>query len=248
MSVSEQVQLDAAHSKGLLTTPQVAHGEVWHRMYVHSNVWNKNFLDDDELEIKRSECVSQAMKVLKETRKDVKLQTFDFILRNLNTDNDVVAVEEKSSLKDVKVDIKKGELLKKHALYLWSEQSSSSFQNYLTNAKVLEWKYEGTIKQLLVLGFLSTEAENEKIANVIESIEFLSTTALIKKILRENKWQNKYQQSLENKVINATATQEESWEAKKKTAEEDFGKLFVIYFITCYYKSTNKKRGSIYLA
>ncbi|KAG1131531.1 hypothetical protein G6F37_013445 [Rhizopus arrhizus] len=98
------------------------HGEDWFRMHVYSNVWDKAFFDDDEFETKRSECLSQVMKVLKEIDGDTRLQKLDFILRDLNTDNDVITAEEKPTLKGVKADIKKGGLLKKNTLYLWSKQ------------------------------------------------------------------------------------------------------------------------------
>ena len=101
------------------------HGEDWFRMHVYSNVWDKAFFDDDEFETKRSECLSQVMKVLKEIDGDTRLQKLDFILRDLNTDNDVITAEEKPTLKGVKADIKKGGLLKKNALYLWSKQVKS---------------------------------------------------------------------------------------------------------------------------
>ncbi|KAG0772639.1 hypothetical protein G6F22_015568 [Rhizopus arrhizus] len=93
-------------------------------MHVYSNVWDKAFFDDDEFETKRSECLSQVMKVLKEIDGDTRLQKLDFILRDLNTDNDVITAEEKPTLKGVKADIKKGGLLK-NTLYLWSKQVKS---------------------------------------------------------------------------------------------------------------------------
>ncbi|KAI8083554.1 hypothetical protein BDF21DRAFT_461760 [Thamnidium elegans] len=62
----------------------------------------KHFFDDDELETKRSECISQVTKGLKEIHGDTSLQRLDFILRDLNTDNDVMTAEEKPTLKGVK--------------------------------------------------------------------------------------------------------------------------------------------------
>ncbi|CEP17553.1 hypothetical protein [Parasitella parasitica] len=116
------------------------HGEDWYRMHVYSNLLDKVFLDDNEFETKRSECVSQVMKVLKETEKDVKLQKLDFILRDLNTDNDIVTVEEKPSLKGVKADIKKGQSLKKHALYLWSKKVGSDVLMEQLEAISCQWQ------------------------------------------------------------------------------------------------------------
>ncbi|KAI7904274.1 uncharacterized protein BX663DRAFT_530378 [Cokeromyces recurvatus] len=101
------------------------HGEDWFRMHVYSNVWDKAFFDDDEFETKRSECLSQVMKLLKENNGDTKLQKLDFILRDLNTNNDVITAEEKPTLKGMKADVKKGGLLKKNTLYLWSKQVKS---------------------------------------------------------------------------------------------------------------------------
>ncbi|KAG2199584.1 hypothetical protein INT47_012184 [Mucor saturninus] len=101
------------------------HREDWYRMHLYAHVWDKAFFDDVEFETKRSKCVSQATKVLKETDKDVKLKRLDFILRDLNNNNDVITVEEKPSSKGVKADIRKGDLLKKNSLYLWSKQVNS---------------------------------------------------------------------------------------------------------------------------
>lgn len=70
-------------------------------------------------ETKRSECVSQVTKILKEAKKD-------FILRDTNNGTDVLTVEEKPSVKGAKAGIRKGNMLKKHALCLWSKQVGSS--------------------------------------------------------------------------------------------------------------------------
>ncbi|KAI7896141.1 uncharacterized protein EV154DRAFT_281485 [Mucor mucedo] len=116
------------------------HGEDWYRMHVYSNVWDKAFLDDEEFETKRSECVSQVTKVLKEAKKDIKLQRLDFILRDMNNDTDILTVEEKPSLKGVKADIKKGNMLKRHALYLWSKQVDSSALMERLEAISCQWQ------------------------------------------------------------------------------------------------------------
>ncbi|KAG2206146.1 hypothetical protein INT47_003795 [Mucor saturninus] len=116
------------------------HGEDWYWLHVYLNIWDKAFLDDEELETKRSECVSQVTKILKEAEKDVKLQRLDFILRNMNNDTDVLTVEEKPSVKGVKADIKKGDILKKHALYLWSKQVGSSVLMEKLEAISCQWQ------------------------------------------------------------------------------------------------------------
>lgn len=101
------------------------------------------------------------------------------------------------------------------------------------------------IKQLLDLGFLPTdedndlqklgsiykhivtklknensatysEAEHRKMGSVIEHIEFLCTASPVKKIIREKKWQYAYQQTLENEALDASTVEEDSWETKKK--------------------------------
>ncbi|KAI8890958.1 hypothetical protein K501DRAFT_265461 [Backusella circina FSU 941] len=118
------------------------HGEDWYRIHVYSNVWDKAFLDDNEFETKRSDCVSQVIKVLKETKKDIKLQKLDYILRDLNTDDDIVTVKEKPLLKGVKSDIKKRELLKKHALYLWSKQVKSDV--LMEQLESISFQWQGT--------------------------------------------------------------------------------------------------------
>ncbi|KAI7896140.1 uncharacterized protein EV154DRAFT_547796 [Mucor mucedo] len=93
-----------------------------------------------EFETKRSECVSQVTKVLKEAKKDIKLQRLDFILRDMNNDTDILTVEEKPSLKGVKADIKKGNMLKRHALYLWSKQVDSSALMERLEAISCQWQ------------------------------------------------------------------------------------------------------------
>ncbi|KAG1584197.1 hypothetical protein G6F48_008045 [Rhizopus delemar] len=118
------------------------HGEDWFRMHLYSNVWDKAFFDDDEFETKRSECFSQVMKVLKEIDGDTRLQRLDFILRDLNTDNDVMTAEEKPTLKGVKADIKKGEQLKKNTLYLWSKQVKSNV--LMEELEAISCQWQGT--------------------------------------------------------------------------------------------------------
>ncbi|KAI8981639.1 hypothetical protein BDF20DRAFT_834336 [Mycotypha africana] len=134
-ALSASVQLWS--TKALLNR---THGEDWFRLHVYSNVWDKAFLDDEELETKRSECVSQVTKILKEAKKDVKLQRLDFILRDMNNDTDVLTVEEKPSVKGVKADIRKGNMLKKHALYLWSKQVDSSVLTEKLEAISCQWQ------------------------------------------------------------------------------------------------------------
>ncbi|KAI7896190.1 uncharacterized protein EV154DRAFT_541627 [Mucor mucedo] len=92
------------------------------------------------LETKRSECVSQVTKILKEAEKDVKLQRLDFILCDMNSDTDVLTVEEKPSVNGVKADIRKGDMLKKHALYLWSKQVGSSVLMEKLEAIYCQWQ------------------------------------------------------------------------------------------------------------
>ncbi|KAL7327543.1 hypothetical protein PS15p_205956 [Mucor circinelloides] len=134
---------------------------------------------------------------------------------------------------------------------------SKHFTTYLTKTKVSDWKYEVVIKQLLDLGFLPTdenndlqklgsifkhiatklkneisvtysEAEHRKMANVIEHMEFLCTASPIRKIRREKKWQYAYQQTLEDEVLDAATVEDDSWETKKKTAEKNFKNLSVV--------------------
>lgn len=117
------------------------------------------------------------------------------------------------------------------------------FKNYLTETKVLDWKYENAVKQILDLGFQPNEVEmdlkklgamykslvndmkdehsatysedeNQKVTNIIEHMEFLCTAAPIKKLLKEKKWQVEYQQTLENNVLDAR--EEEQKKEKKR--------------------------------
>lgn len=130
------------------------------------------------------------------------------------------------------------------------------FTNYLTKTKVSDWKYENVIKQLLDLGFLPTdeendlqelgsmyknivtdlknnksstysETENRKMASIVEHIEVSCTASPNKKIIRERKWQNAYQRTLEDEVLDTATLKEDTWETKKKAAEKNFKNLSV---------------------
>lgn len=87
------------------------------------------------------------------------------------------------------------------------------FKKYLAETKVIDWKYENTIKQILGLGFQPndvemeleklgsmykslvkdikdehmatfSEVEKQEVANIIEHMEFLCTAAPIKRLLK----------------------------------------------------------------
>ena len=122
-------------------------------------------------------------------------------------------------------------------------------KNYLTETKILDWKYENAVKQILDLEFQPNEVEIDlkklgviykslvndmkdehsatfskdelkKVTNIIENMEFLATAAPIKKLLKEKKWQVEYKQNLEDNVLDAR--EEERKKENKKTAEEKF--------------------------
>ncbi|KAG1039235.1 hypothetical protein G6F43_012555 [Rhizopus delemar] len=125
-------------------------------------------------------------------------------------------------------------------------------KKYLQETKVLDWKYENAIREILDLGFQPYEVEtdlkklggmyksliqhvkdehwetyskdeNQKITRIIEHMDFLSTAAPIKKLLKEKKYQIEYKQSLENTVLDAR--EEEEYKKKKKAEEKRFDKL-----------------------
>lgn len=64
----------------------------------------------------------------------------DFILRDMNNDTDFLTVEEKPSVKGVKADIRKGDMLKNHALYVWSKQVGSSVLMEKLEAIFCQWQ------------------------------------------------------------------------------------------------------------
>jgi hypothetical protein len=118
--------LAAAHEiwpTGLLK--KKGHGEDWYRLHVYSNIWDKAFVLDGDFETKRSECISQITSALQEIDGTTNLQKVDFILSDLNTENDFLSVEEKPSRKGVKADLKKGSTLQKQTLQLWPKKIKS---------------------------------------------------------------------------------------------------------------------------
>ncbi|KAI9470530.1 MAG: hypothetical protein EXX96DRAFT_584671 [Benjaminiella poitrasii] len=70
-----------------------SHNEFWFRTNVYSFLWDRQFLIDDKFISKRAECYSNTTKQLS----DVENQRVDFILHDINDDNDYVSVEEKPS-------------------------------------------------------------------------------------------------------------------------------------------------------
>ncbi|KAI8984555.1 hypothetical protein BDF20DRAFT_860530 [Mycotypha africana] len=91
------------------------HNESWFRSHVYSAVFDNAFLYDDKFTSKRADCYSNITKEFK----DVDNQRVDFILRNVNDDNDYLSAEEKPGLKGVKSDLKKGKALQKAMLRKW---------------------------------------------------------------------------------------------------------------------------------
>ncbi|KAI9349399.1 hypothetical protein BD770DRAFT_436717 [Pilaira anomala] len=116
------------------------HGEDWYRAHIYANIWDEVFLNDEKLETNRSKCISQMMKTLKKTENDIKQQRLDFILRDLNSDNNAVTDEEKRSVAGVKAYVVKDGLLKKHVLSLWAEQVNSNVLMKQLEAISYQWK------------------------------------------------------------------------------------------------------------
>ncbi|EIE77204.1 hypothetical protein RO3G_01908 [Rhizopus delemar RA 99-880] len=97
------------------------HNESWFRTHVYSAVFDNAFIYDDKFTSKRADCHSNITKEFE----DVDNQRVDFILRNINDDNDYLLAEEKSSLKGVKSDMKKGKALQKAMLRKWTGRLGS---------------------------------------------------------------------------------------------------------------------------
>ncbi|KAK4512947.1 uncharacterized protein ATC70_003658 [Mucor velutinosus] len=90
--------------------------ESWFRAHVYSAVFDNAFIYDDKFTSKRADCYSNITKEFK----DIDNQRVDFILRNINDDNDYLSAEEKPGLKGVKSDMKKGKTLQKTILRKWT--------------------------------------------------------------------------------------------------------------------------------
>lgn len=116
------------------------HGEDWYRIHVYGGVFDKVFMNDDEFESKRSECYSRTTSVLKETDNDIQNQKIDFILRDINSDSDIVTVEEIPGRKGVKADVKKGFLFQKLSLKLWEKKINSSLLVQQLESVSCQWE------------------------------------------------------------------------------------------------------------
>lgn len=209
-------------------------------MHLYSNVWDKAFFDDDEFETKRSECISQVMMVLKEIDGDTRLQRLDFILRDLNTNNDVMTVEEKPTLKGVKADIKKGEQLKKNTLYLCSKQVKSHVLMEELEAISCEW--QGTKlaiygSRLLSSDLILTYTKGTfhitvSVRHFPEFSKLLMAVISLKRVVKLNYtkftliFEEKYQKEIENlafdeEFLNETSFISNSTDSNNEDAETD---------------------------
>ncbi|CAO3645412.1 unnamed protein product [Mucor hiemalis] len=106
-------------SSHLLLKPD--HNESWFRTHIYSAVFDNAFIYDNKFTSKRADCYSNITKEFD----DVDNQRVDFILRNINDDNDYLSSEEKPSLKGVKSDMKKGKVLQKAMLRKWTGRLGS---------------------------------------------------------------------------------------------------------------------------
>lgn len=106
-------------SSHLLLKPD--HNESWFRTHIYSAVFDNAFIYDNKFTSKRADCYSNITKEFD----DVNNQRVDFILRNINDDNDYLSTEEKPSLKGVKSDLKKGKALQKAMLRKWTGRLGS---------------------------------------------------------------------------------------------------------------------------
>lgn len=77
------------------------HDEDWYRLHLYVFVWDKA---DNRFETKRSECFSKTTQALQKVGYDIKNQRFDFILRDLNSETDIITTEEKPPNNGVKSD------------------------------------------------------------------------------------------------------------------------------------------------
>ncbi|CAO3668324.1 unnamed protein product [Umbelopsis ramanniana] len=133
------IRLCLASVQPLFETNQLQkkhHGEDWYRLHLYSFIFDKAFKSDTEFDIKRSECLSNVTKLFN----DVPGQKLDFILRDVNDDNDFLSTEEKPSLKGVKGDLAKAKSLQKMMLREWRRRIGSDLLINEFEAITCQWE------------------------------------------------------------------------------------------------------------
>ncbi|KAI7898814.1 uncharacterized protein BX663DRAFT_489759 [Cokeromyces recurvatus] len=105
------------------------HNESWFRIHVYSAVFDNAFIYDDKFTTKRTDCYSNITKEFE----DVDNQRVDFILRNINDDNDYLSTEEKPNLKE-------GKALQKAMLRKWTSRLGSTEIMKQLEAITCQWK------------------------------------------------------------------------------------------------------------
>ncbi|KAI9006245.1 hypothetical protein CLU79DRAFT_829783 [Phycomyces nitens] len=111
------------------------HNKTWFQTHVYSAVFDNAFVYDDQFTSKRADCYSNIIKEF-----DVDNQRVDFILRNVNDDNDYFSAEEKPSLKGVKSDMRKGKALQKAMLRKWTGLLGSAEVMEQLEAVTCQWQ------------------------------------------------------------------------------------------------------------
>jgi hypothetical protein len=135
------IRLCLASAQPILGTDQLLkghHGEDCYRMHLYFFVVDKAFMNYSEFKAKRSECLSSITKLFD----DLPNQRIDFILRNLNDENDYLSAEEKPTVKGVKGDLEKAKSLQKLMLTDWSRRIGS--EKLMTEFEAITCQWQGT--------------------------------------------------------------------------------------------------------
>ncbi|KAI7866705.1 hypothetical protein BDF14DRAFT_1809082 [Spinellus fusiger] len=96
--------------------------ESWFRSNVYAGVWDRLFLPNDQFYSKRAECHSAVFRELKSLGHDVKNMKVDFILRDINSNQDFITTEEKPTNTGAAEDVIKSKALQQETLALWRDQ------------------------------------------------------------------------------------------------------------------------------
>lgn len=148
------IRLAFANATELWASRQLSninHNESWFRTNVYSFIWDKIFLSDDKFISKRADCYSNTTKQFN----NIDNQRVDFILRNINDNNDYVSAEEKPGRKGVKSDLQKGKILQIAMLQLWNHKIRST--KIMEQMEAITCQWEGLKLTIYATKYISSK-------------------------------------------------------------------------------------------
>ncbi|KAI7904577.1 uncharacterized protein BX663DRAFT_541591 [Cokeromyces recurvatus] len=116
----------------------ITHNESWFRTNVYSSVWDMIFFSDDKFISKRADCYSNTTKQFD----NIDNQRVDFILHNINDNNDYISAEEKPGREGVKSDRQEGKILQIAIFQLWNHKIKSA--KIMEQMETITCQWEGT--------------------------------------------------------------------------------------------------------